>query len=65
MKTEVGHVRDGKLKIEIIEHDYPAQLEIHLLARKIGRSMVRFARPVAAQPKHLQSLAAFFAPTRA
>ena len=61
MKTEIGIVRKPGAKLEkiVIEHDFPAQLEQHLLARKIGRSMVRFSRPVEPTQNALQSLATF------
>lgn len=65
MKTEIGYVKSGKLEKLVVEHDFPAQLEVKLLAKGIGRSMVRFQRPVAAQAYQLQSLARLFPPTRA
>lgn len=66
MKTEVGFINPkGKLEKLVIEHTYPYQVEQQLLARHIGRSQVRFQRPVAPKPEALQSLAAMFAPVRA
>ena len=65
MKTEIGYVKNGKLEKLVMEHKFPAQLEIKLLALGIGRSMVRFSRPYLATPDKLNSLAQFFKPTTA